>query len=377
MRSWAVAIILVALIAGGLGAVYYTSSGNPQTKATTTTSNSTHMNFSISSPRSGSTASVYGFGQGDVLVQGTSGLGAGNWLFDPSHAVDLTKPSGGTCVTDSSAAAPYMSILSATVSPRAAQIAPTYKLEQLEVDMYVSNFSSLSNHASTLGVTSFGWFFHFDFQGNNFYAGAYIVTNSSTQSSAAQSTAPAVITYWYGPWSNSRPTGETETNGTTILQSPGLSDIVVYFPAEAVRNVTEGDTLTNMGLLTFAGSGDSPDSGNYCTNDTFGGNTSYRLFDPLLPSGTIQVAAESSCLSSSSTAPLNWTRAYVPDQNNPYAWNANLPVVGRGPFTIYAEQVQNGSVTQGPISLAEVTIGYWNYGTTSTSGPSQTVGTCT
>ncbi len=363
LKGQAAIVLTVVTIIAVAGLAVYSGRiiGGPTTTPSSTSSKppSTQA-FSITNPQNGSEASVYGFGSGSLLVQGISDLGPANWLYDPPHTVDLVKPSGTQCITDHSLSAPYMSIISATVFERAAQVAPTYVLQQLGVTMYMSNFTSLPESASLPGVSSLGWFLHFDFGNRSYYAGLYYVANSSTQSTQQPGGAPTRISYWYGPWKDNRPAGETQTNGS-VTATPGA--MIVYLPSEAIGNVTKGDALTNMGLVTVTGSGTTPDSGFYCTDDSFGGNVSYRLFDPLLPDGTIQVAATPSCPSSTSTASLNWTSdAWIPDQNDPYVWSANVQTAGRGTFRIYAQELQNGSVIQGPISV-NANITYWVYAT--------------
>jgi hypothetical protein len=357
-----VSVIAVIFILSVGAVILLQPSSKSHTASTSHVSTNSSGTLSITSPQNGGQAAVYNE-DGSLGVQGTANLGPDNWLYDPSHSVDLTKPSSSGCITDPSEPAPYMSILSVSVFPKAEQIGPSYILEQLGIQMYLNNLTSLSSPTFSPGSSSLGWFFYFSFSNRSFYAGMYWMANSSS-AAGTQASAPAGLSYWYGPWSGNRPVGETQTNGSIFSEAEG--GVEIDFPPAAVGNVTKGDTLTNMGLLTLAGTGTAPDRGSYCTDDSYGGTVSYRLFDPLLPAGTIQVAAVPSCPSSQSTAALNWTTAVIQDPNNPFDWTASVPTSGQGPYMVYAQELQNGKVVEGPISI-NATIYYYTYATYSYS----------
>ena len=371
MRKAAITVTIVVVIAvASISTYLILTTGNTSGSVAHTSHTASGRGLSIIYPKNGTEESIY-YASPGLQVQGTTDLGPGNWLYDPPHTVDLVTPTGSQCSTSSATPAPYLSILDASVFDRASEISPVYKLEQAGVSMYMYNLSALLE-PSSIGAGSLGWFFHFDFSGEAYYAGIFMQTNSN--GTGTQNSEPPGVTYWYGPWAGSRPAGETETNGSINVQTAGLSEMDVYFPATAVGNLTRGDTLTDMGLLTFAGAGKSPDSGQYCTNDSVGGDVSYTLFDYLLPSGTIQVSAEPSCQPPRSPASLNWTEATIINPDDPNGWQANVPVSGGntpystvGPFTVLARELQNGSVVEGPVSVANVTVSFYNFGTTSTS----------
>jgi hypothetical protein len=122
--------------------------------------------------------------------------------------------------------------------------------------------------------------------------------------------------------------------GTYTATAPGTVDLTV--PLALVGNPAAGTSFTGVTSKTFETVG-TPAAAALENVDVIG-STTYKLGDPLLPAGFVQVSTNPGY-----TGAVNATIANYPASNQ---WNANVNLAGLtpGPETLYAREVGNDGI---------------------------------